>query len=666
MKEKLASFLVPLLTAVVLLYQVLTDLQIAVMHKTTLLVIGVTLAVAAVLGLVAAISPAVVRVGILALCTVLFIDVTFDLPKVFDRMHPDSRGRVSTDQTRVADLHRIKAALDEYVAKIGPLPAPSDYGEGTGTPDFWLNYWDVSSHDGDGDGVQFLDFLVDTGILPTVPVDPVNAASADSDPRGGKHYVFFLVPPEYVYAGGVCDPKKWVYMLAITDLEYDPGRPPITVKGSGCDCLWKDKPNFFQEHFDYVLCGTYEATPASIAFAAKRRAAATDAALREKARRESETLAVHRPQDRKRVDDLFRIRTAMETYIQRFGPPPAPLQYGEAEKSTSANFWQYYWDVSSEDGDGDGRPFLDFLAESGVMPNVPVDPDNVRAPDGDPRGGRQFVYYLAPPDNTYEGGSCVSQAKKWVYMLGITDLRSEITRPPMNISGSGCECLWRNKPDFFQQHFDYVVCGAFDVTPESLARAAAAREKFVAGAPREKARRDTTALAHIPQDQRRVADILKIRQGLQAYIEKVGPLPAPLHYGEAERSDNQTFLQHYWDVSSEDGDGDGKPFLDFLVESGVMPSVPVDPENVRAPDGDPRGGRQYAYFLAPPDMQYAGGSCARDTNRWVYMLGITDLRSEITRPPSDIRGSGCDCLWKDKPNFFQQHFDYVVCGTFRK
>jgi hypothetical protein len=47
------------------------------------------------------------------------------------------------------------------------------------------------------------------------------------------------------------------------------------------------------------------------------------------------------------------------------------------------------------------------------------------------------------------------------------------------------------------------------------------------------------------------------------------------------------------------------------------------------------------------------------------MLGITDLRSEVTRPPANIKGSGCECLWRDQPNFFQSQFDYVLCGTFR-
>ncbi|HEV3486621.1 MAG TPA: hypothetical protein VG106_14515, partial [Vicinamibacterales bacterium] len=134
---------------------------------------------------------------------------------------------------------------------------------------------------------------------------------------------------------------------------------------------------------------------------------------------------------------------------------------GEREKSASAGFWQGYWDVSGEDGDGDGKPFLDFLVDSGTMTSVPVDPENERAADGDPRGGRQYVYYVVPPEHDFAGGSCGAAKKEWVYLLGITDLRSEAARPPKNIAGSGCECLWRNAPNYFQKHFDYVVCGTF-------------------------------------------------------------------------------------------------------------------------------------------------------------------------------------------------------------
>lgn len=655
MKQRLACFFIPLLTAIVLLYQVLSSLQIAVTHAAILSIICVTLAIAAAAGLIAALGPAVIRVGVLVVCALIFLDVTFRLSGVFQHLQPETRKRVKRDDQRIADIHQIKAALDEYVAKVGPLPTPEEYGEGTGPAGFWQNYWDFSSDDKNHDGKPFLDFLVDGGILPAVPVDPVNTSPGD-DPRVGKQYVYFLVPSTYKYAGGVCDdaPDRWHYLVAISDLEDEASRPPVAAKGSGCDCFWRDEPNFFQKHFDYVLCGSFDATAASRSRAAAARAQGLPGTGTVKPTDEQ--------QDRRRVADLLQIRQAFDKYLHDVGPLPAPSDYGEAEKTGNAGFWKGYWDVSSEDGNGDGRPFLDFLVDSGTMESVPVDPENRAGPEGDPRTGSQYVYYLVPPDEKYEGGSCATGGNQWVYLLGITDLHTQVNRSPVNITGSGCECLWRNKPNFFQEHFDYVACGTFEATPRSRARAAQLRAKFSAA---RLAREQTAAAqAYGVQDQRRVGDLLQIKKALQTYIAKIGPLPAPREYGEAETTSNAGFWQHYWDVSTQDGDGDGKPFLDFLVDSGTMASVPVDPDNVAAPDGGPKGGRQYVYFVAPPSEKFGGGTCGARKNQSVYLLGITDLRSELTRPPKTISGSGCECLWREQPNFFEKHFDYVTCGTF--
>ena len=661
-KQRTACFLIPVLLAVVLLYQVLSDLRIAVLDDVTLLVIGVTLAIAAVAGLVAAFAPSVIRVAVLALCALVFLDVTFHLSGFFGRLRPQGRKQASRDERRIADLQKIKAALDRYVTEVGPLPSPADYGEATGLPTFWEGMWDVSSQDGDHDDAPFLDFLVEDGILPAVPVDPVNSGSTDGDPRGGKQYVFFVVPAGYEFAGGTCDkrPNRWHYMLAITDLEEEPSRPPRTFTGSGCPCLWRDQPNYYQKHFDYVVCGSFESTPELRAKAAERRAQRAAAAL---AAREA-TLATYIPQDERRVADLRAIQQGIEKYISTIGPLPAPGEYGEPEPSKNAGFWQGYWDVSSHDGDRDGRKFLDFLVESGTMPSVPLDPENTAGADGDPRGGRQYVYLLIPPTEKYQGGSCGAAGGKWVYMLGITDLRSQLSRPPARMAGSGCDCLWRDQPNWFQQHFDYVVCGTFEVTPEARARAERERERQAAAALAEQ--HAAAVRTYGAQDERRIADLNRIDEALKTYLTKVGPLPAPGEYGEAERSSQPVFWQGYWDVSSEDGDGDGKKFLDFLVERGIMPSVPVDPVNQRGSDGDPRGGKQYVYFVAPAAEKFAGGTCGARTKEWVYMLGITDLESELTRPPATIKGSGCECLWSDQPNFYQKHFDYVTCGKFKR
>lgn len=455
LKQKLLCFLVPVLTAVVLLYQVFTSLRIAVFHAATLSIIGVTLLLAAVAGAVAAFGPAVMRVGVLALSTLVFLDATFQLAGFFRKLQPERRHMATRDEQRIADLHRIQAALDRYAVEIGALPAPAEYGEAGGVPTFWMDSWDLSALDGDRDQVLFLDFLVEDGIVPVVPVDPVNATQSD-DPREGKQYVYMIVPPDQPYAGGTCDAasNRWHYMLAITDLEEESTRPPRTQKGSGCGCLWRDEPNYFQAQFDYVVCGTFDGSPASRARAAETRAQRLDA-------KDAVVGRIHLPQDQRRVADLVQIRQWLDRYVKEVGPLPSPREYGEIDQSQQPGFWQHYWDVSSHDGDADGNPFLDFLVDSGITGSVPVDPENKSAEDGDPRHGRQYVYYLAAPDDTYAGGSCGSATNEWTWLLGITDLRSESARPPKRIAGSGCECLWRNQPDFFQTHFDYVTCGTF-------------------------------------------------------------------------------------------------------------------------------------------------------------------------------------------------------------
>ncbi|HEU4887117.1 MAG TPA: hypothetical protein VFV49_04460 [Thermoanaerobaculia bacterium] len=647
----------------VLLYQVLSSLQIAMLYGPTLLVIGVTLAIAAVAGLLAAIGGSVVRVVVLTACALMFLDVTFHLSGLFDHLRPEGRGRRTRDQKRVADIQQIKAALDRYVAQVGPLPTPRQYGEASGPAGFWQGSWDLSTHEGNQNDAPFLEFLADAGILPVVPVDPVNQAAKAEDPRGGQQYVFYIVPPGIDYAGGTCDarPNRWHYLVAITDLEDENSRPPKNVKGSGCDCLWRNDPNFFQKRFDYVLCGTFDATPESRARAEQARLKTAAAA------RLAKNEAAGRPYvsaDQRRVSDITQIQQALQRYIKEIGPLPLPRDYGEADIRSKPGFWEGYWDLSSEDGNGDGRKFLDFLVEGGMMPAVPVDPDNEPAADGSVTRGRQYAYLVIPPKDKYQGGSCGAPKNQWVYLLGITDLRSEFTRPPTKIAGSGCECLWQKQPNFFQKHFDYVVCGTFDSTPESRARVAQIRAKQAAEALVRK--RAAAARVFGARDQRRVADLLRIKQALQTYITKVGPLPKPSEYGEGESPGKPGFWQSYWDLSSEDGDRDGKPFLDFLVEKRIMASVPVDPENKRAADGDPKGGRQYVYFVAPATEKYSGGTCGASKKQWVYMLAITDLQSELTRPPLNIKGSGCECLWRDQPNYFQAHFDYVTCGTFSR
>jgi hypothetical protein len=613
------------------------------MHGPTLLIIGTTLGIAAAAGALAAFGPAVVRVGIFAVCVLLLVDVSFHLPAALDVLRPETRTRMTRDEQRVADLHRIKAALDRYATEVGPLPTPVEYGQGTGPSNWWKDMWDFSSDGG------FLNFLVDDGLMTAVPTDPVNEAPPDGDPRGGKQYVYFVVPDGYEYAGGTCDPRpnRWHYMVAVTDLEEETARPPWKFKGSGCQCLWRDQPDFFEDHFDYILCGSFEATPASLASAAqsraKRKAAKEAAEARALAQKQAVEGRKYIARDQRRVADLQEIDKALRRYVREIGPLPRPPEYGQGRGPW--NWWKDMWDYSSDGG------FLDFLVADGILTSVPTDPVNEAPKHDDPRGGKQYVYFVIPAGYEYLGGVRDPAPNRWHYMLAITDLESEFVRPPQNISGSGCSSLWRDEVDFFQQHFDYVLCGSFDSTPESRARAAQIRAKRAAAKDAAAAaalvkKQEAAGRPYIARDQRRVADLREIDQALRRYVKEIGPLPRPSEYGQG--SGPQNWWREWWDVSSDGG------FLDFLVDAGVMPVVPKDPVDQAPTDQDPRGGKQYVYFVVPPDYDYLGGVRSPAPNRWHYMLAITDLEA----------GSGCPALWRDEKNFFQQHFDYVMCGSF--
>ncbi len=258
--QRLAALVVPPLTAFVLLYNVFADLQITVFRAETLELAAGWMGGGLALGCLAAFGGERLRIAVLGLMVVLWADVTFGAFTVFDALGPESRAVSARDRRRVADVTAIAEALDRHVREVGPLPRPGDYGEGMGPVDFWDGWWDVSTLDGNGDGRPFMEFLVDRGLMTSVPVDPTNQPPADRHPSRGQQYAYFVVPPGYDYQGGQCgDPGASTYLIAVTDLERESERPPTGVSGSGCECLWRNKPDFFQQYFDYLKCGT--ATP---------------------------------------------------------------------------------------------------------------------------------------------------------------------------------------------------------------------------------------------------------------------------------------------------------------------------------------------------------------------------------------------------------------------
>lgn len=159
------------------------------------------------------------------------------------------------------------------------------------------------------------------------------------------------------------------------------------------------------------------------------------------------------------------------------------------------------------------------------------------------------------------------------------------------------------------------------------------------------------------RDTKRVADLKQIQKGLELYKQLNGTLPSPASYGRSNVSPG--WWDGWWDLSTNTS---GNGFLNFLVTSGIMSKAPTDPSNSPAGyNGQPGNGYQYFYFVAPKNYLYQGGSCVASSSD-VYLIGATKLESENSRPPRELKGSGCSCLWQNLPNMFQNNYDYIICG----
>ncbi len=257
-RGRLASFLVPPLTVLALIYHVLASLQITVSRGETILVVAVALGMACVLGLAAAFGGSWVRTTVLSVVAVCWLDMALPLPTYFDPLAPATDAAAARDARRIADIETIRLALETHITEYGALPRPQAYGEGVGPVDFWERWWDLSADDENDDGRPFLEFLVDRGLLLSVPVDPENIPSTDGHPGGGRQYIYFVTPADYVYEGGSCEANAGysTYMLAVTEFETDEARSDSP--GTGCECLWRDKPDFFRQHFDFRVCGRFQ------------------------------------------------------------------------------------------------------------------------------------------------------------------------------------------------------------------------------------------------------------------------------------------------------------------------------------------------------------------------------------------------------------------------
>ena len=159
------------------------------------------------------------------------------------------------DSRRISEIKQIQKALELYIDAHGTLPAPSIYGRSNVSPGFWDGWWDLSTNTA---GAGFLSFLVADGFLPKSPVDPQNTPAGHNGVpySSGARYFYYNVSAGYGYQGGSCILNSGTYLIGATDMEAFSSGPPYP-NGSGCDCLWKNSPNMFQNYFDYVICGQY-------------------------------------------------------------------------------------------------------------------------------------------------------------------------------------------------------------------------------------------------------------------------------------------------------------------------------------------------------------------------------------------------------------------------
>lgn len=142
------------------------------------------------------------------------------------------------------------------------------------------------------------------------------------------------------------------------------------------------------------------------------------------------------------------------------------------------------------------------------------------------------------------------------------------------------------------------------------------------------------------RDATRLSDVAQIKRALEIYRIDNGKYPGPTSsYGECEGGCG------CWDTSNVDNDGDGKPFIEPLVDEGLFSQVPTDPVGAGT-----CGGLTYRYY------RYEAGSYGCDASRGAYyVLGINDM--EITgRPHPDSPG------WSCSGRNWQGEFDWVIGG----
>jgi len=138
--------------------------------------------------------------------------------------------RSGRDSQRIADIKKIRIALQAYYTQNGQYPGPvSGYGESD------CSGWDTSFRDGDNDGNSFIDPLVEAGILPKVPVDPINNRGTNCSGHGssGPNYFYHRYNPG-TYG---CSPNKHYVVFGVGDMETSNG---AHSESPGFTCATRD------------------------------------------------------------------------------------------------------------------------------------------------------------------------------------------------------------------------------------------------------------------------------------------------------------------------------------------------------------------------------------------------------------------------------------------
>jgi prepilin-type N-terminal cleavage/methylation domain-containing protein len=94
------------------------------------------------------------------------------------------------DAKRLADMRQLMTALNLYQEVNGCLPitnASTCPGNG-GYSEWNAGAWDYSSQGG------FMTFLVSSGLMAKVPVDPINNMTGDGSPAGSYGYFYYCYP----------------------------------------------------------------------------------------------------------------------------------------------------------------------------------------------------------------------------------------------------------------------------------------------------------------------------------------------------------------------------------------------------------------------------------------------------------------------------------------